>query len=179
MLPCRVLDRFPFRTPPPANHPISAPPSQPVPINFFRANPLESALPQIAQTHFVTSIESTPIFTILPFLANFAPVTPAYTSLTKPPSANPNRMNTSEKTLGVLPHEAVKQLIINDLSRNACHAARPLSPTSLLPYRSNHFRIYLLRNCAWTENKWWARQDLNLGPTDYESARKQRFSFTF
>jgi hypothetical protein len=25
-----------------------------------------------------------------------------------------------------------------------------------------------------SENKWWARQDLNLGPTDYESARHQR-----
>jgi hypothetical protein len=23
---------------------------------------------------------------------------------------------------------------------------------------------------GWTEKKWWARQDLNLGPTDYESA---------
>ena len=24
---------------------------------------------------------------------------------------------------------------------------------------------------GWTANKWWARQDLNLGPTDYESKK--------
>src|SRR5271170_5855010 len=30
--------------------------------------------------------------------------------------------------------------------------------------------ILLPMSPGWTEHSWWARQDLNLGPTDYESA---------
>src|SRR5271156_1684175 len=63
-------------------------------------NPVESALPQNQISHFANPIESTPFFQIAPFRTNSAPVTPAYTTLTKHIPRNPIRMNTSAKHQG-------------------------------------------------------------------------------
>src|SRR5271165_819579 len=61
------------------------------------ATPLESALPQNQTSPPVTPIESTPFFTITHIFARSAPATPVSTTLTKYPSCNPRRMNTSAK----------------------------------------------------------------------------------
>src|SRR5271165_4493508 len=61
------------------------------------ATPLESALPQTPTSPPVTPIESMPFFTITHIFARSAPATPVSTTLTKYPSCNPRRMNTSAK----------------------------------------------------------------------------------
>src|SRR5271168_3509349 len=71
--------------------------SSAVSIQLSALNPLESALPQNQTSHSANPIESTPFFQIAQFRTNSAPVTPAYTTLTKCPSRNPIRMNTSTK----------------------------------------------------------------------------------
>src|SRR5271170_6870359 len=66
-----------------------------LPLPLSTLDPLESALPQNQIYQPANPIESTPFFQIAQFRTNSAPVTPAYTTLTKHPSRNPIRMNTS------------------------------------------------------------------------------------
>ena len=66
-----------------------------LPPRLSALNPVESALPQNPFHHSANPIESTPFFRIAQFRTNSASVTPAYTTLTKHPSRNPIRMNTS------------------------------------------------------------------------------------
>src|SRR5271166_1462728 len=60
-------------------------------------NPLESALPGLANSQFVTPIESTRKIQISQFRTKCAPITRAVATLTNMPSSNSSRMNTYEK----------------------------------------------------------------------------------
>ena len=101
-------ERIPTPTSPPTRHHISpAPPSSLcfatsllrcfAPRSPHSVTPLESALPQKQTCHFITPIESTRFFQVLPFFTKPAPVSPVSTTLTKHTPRNPIRMNTSEK----------------------------------------------------------------------------------
>src|SRR5277367_614552 len=77
----------------PTTHPLIVTASF-LPPQLSTLNPLESALPQNQISHSANPIESTPFFQIAQFRTNSAPVTPAYTTLTKHHPRNPIRMNT-------------------------------------------------------------------------------------
>src|SRR5271170_1722873 len=77
----------------------------PLPLPLSTLTPLESALPQNQISHSANPIESTPFLHIAPFRTNSAPVTPAFTTLTKHTPRDPFRMNTSAKHQ-VAPHRA-------------------------------------------------------------------------
>jgi hypothetical protein len=104
-----------------------------VPLPFFALNPVESALPQNQILHFANPIESIPFFQIVQFRANSAPVSPAYTTLTKPAPRNPIRMNTSTKHHVAPPHATIVTIsykrsyrkIHNAWSYHFPHANRP------------------------------------------------------
>src|SRR5271156_6003123 len=90
----------PITTTPPSHRFIASP----LRLQPFALSPVESALPQNQISHFANPIESTPFFRATQFRTNSAPVNPAYTTLTKHPSRNPIRMNTSTKHQGAPPH---------------------------------------------------------------------------
>src|SRR5271156_2334479 len=77
--------------------------TSPRPPQLFTINPVESALPQNQISHLANQIESTPFFQITQFRTNSAPATPASTTLTRHPSRNSIRINTSTKHQ-VAPH---------------------------------------------------------------------------
>src|SRR5271156_2748253 len=97
-------------------------------------NPVESALPQNQICRSANPIESTPFFQIAPFRTNFAPVTPAYTTLTKLTPRNPIRMNTSTKHQGA-PLQTSRLTILysmcyTDTGSALAHQQRDCSHTS-------------------------------------------------
>src|SRR5271168_547032 len=102
-------------------------------------NPLESALPTTQISPFANPIEPTPFFPIAPFRANSAPVTPAYTTLTKPTARNPIRMNTYTKhQVAPHPHHRLNLFILNGL----CQLHHVV--VTLLPSQPSQFAPSLL-----------------------------------
>src|SRR5271166_2788439 len=85
------------------------------------ATPLESALPQSPTSPPVTPIESMPFFAITHIFARSEPATPVSTTLTKHPSCNPRRMNTSAKH-PVAPNAGSHLTIYYAMTYTKCHA---------------------------------------------------------
>src|SRR5271168_5393326 len=96
--------------------------SSAVSIQLSALNPLESALPQNQIYHSANPIESTPFFQIAQFRTNSAPVTPAYTTLTKHTPRNPIRMNTSTKHQVAPPLTTLATNSYHTLYRKTCTA---------------------------------------------------------
>src|SRR5271168_3085138 len=96
--------------------------NSPLLLQLSALNPLESALPKNQISHFANPIESTPFFPIAQFRANSAPVTPAYTTLTKPTPRNPIRMNTYTKHQVAPPLTTLATNSYHTLYRKTCTA---------------------------------------------------------
>src|SRR5271156_1778810 len=123
---------------------IAFSPSYAVPnISNSTLNPLESALPQNQTSPSANPIESTPFFQFAQFSTDFAPATPAFTTLTKHTPRNPIRMNTYTKHQVALPHASISTNSYNTLYRKtrttrSCHFPRSTpSHTSPLPRAKN------------------------------------------